>query len=68
MDLFKLGGKKALVVGGGLGIGRATARLLSGAGASVAVLDMDLATWSEPRPCQLNYAHRAVSRARSART
>ena len=41
MDLFKLGGKKALVVGGGLGIGRATARLLSGAGASVAVLDMD---------------------------
>jgi len=41
MDLFKLAGKKALVVGGGLGIGRATARLLSGAGASVAVLDMD---------------------------
>ena len=41
MDLFKLSGKKALVVGGGLGIGRSTARLLSGAGAAVAILDMD---------------------------
>ncbi len=39
--LFGLAGKHALVVGGGLGIGRETARLLAGQGAAVAVLDLD---------------------------
>jgi NAD(P)-dependent dehydrogenase (short-subunit alcohol dehydrogenase family) len=33
--------KTALVVGGGFGIGRATARLLSDHGARLAVLDVD---------------------------
>jgi len=40
-DLFKLVGKKALVVGGGLGIGRASAELLGGAGADVAIIDVE---------------------------
>ncbi len=42
MDLvFGLLGKRALVVGGGLGIGRESARLLAAQGASIAVLDLD---------------------------
>jgi len=40
-DLFGIQGKKALVIGGGLGMGRATARLLSQAGAQVAVVDLE---------------------------
>ncbi len=38
---FRLDGKKALVTGGGSGIGEATCRVLSAAGASVIVLDVD---------------------------
>jgi NAD(P)-dependent dehydrogenase (short-subunit alcohol dehydrogenase family) len=40
-DLFGLAGKKAVVIGGGLGMGRATARLLSQVGALVAVVDLE---------------------------
>ena len=41
-DRFGLVGKPALVVGGGFGIGRASALLLAQAGADVAVADLDL--------------------------
>ncbi len=40
-DVFGLDGKPALVVGGGSGIGRATANLLASVGARVAVADLD---------------------------
>jgi NAD(P)-dependent dehydrogenase (short-subunit alcohol dehydrogenase family) len=40
-ELFGLEGHKALVVGGGYGSGRVTARLLAEAGAHVAVADID---------------------------
>ncbi len=40
-NVFGLQGKKALVVGGGFGIGRASALLLARVGADVAVADMD---------------------------
>jgi 3-oxoacyl-[acyl-carrier protein] reductase len=40
-DLLGLEGQPTLVVGGGYGIGRATARLLAAAGARVAVADLD---------------------------
>jgi NAD(P)-dependent dehydrogenase (short-subunit alcohol dehydrogenase family) len=40
-QILGLEGKKAVVVGGGLGMGKETARLLSRAGASVAVVDID---------------------------
>jgi 2-deoxy-D-gluconate 3-dehydrogenase len=42
-NVFGLRGKKALVVGGGFGIGRASALLLARVGADVAVADLDLA-------------------------
>jgi 3-oxoacyl-[acyl-carrier protein] reductase len=42
-DLFGLEGQPALVVGGGYGIGRATARSLAHVGARVAVADIDAA-------------------------
>ncbi len=42
MSVLDLSGKGALVAGGGRGIGRATALLLGGAGARVAVLDSNL--------------------------
>jgi NAD(P)-dependent dehydrogenase (short-subunit alcohol dehydrogenase family) len=38
-----LGGKVALIAGGGRGIGEATTRMLSGAGAAVGVLDLERA-------------------------
>jgi len=41
--VFGLQGKKSLVVGGGFGIGRASALLLARAGADVVVADLDLA-------------------------
>jgi NAD(P)-dependent dehydrogenase (short-subunit alcohol dehydrogenase family) len=40
-DVFGLGGKAALVVGGASGIGRATALMLGRVGANVAVADID---------------------------
>jgi NAD(P)-dependent dehydrogenase (short-subunit alcohol dehydrogenase family) len=40
-DLFGLRGKHAAIIGGGLGIGRASAELLSQAGAAVAVVDIE---------------------------
>ena len=42
-DVFGLRGKPVLVVGGGSGIGRATALLLGRVGAHVAVADLDIA-------------------------
>ncbi|HEV8297388.1 MAG TPA: SDR family NAD(P)-dependent oxidoreductase [Acidimicrobiales bacterium] len=41
LDVFGLNGKRALVVGGGFGIGRASALLLARVGADVAVADLD---------------------------
>jgi 3-oxoacyl-[acyl-carrier protein] reductase len=41
-ELFALIGKRYLVLGGGQGMGEATARLLASLGASVAVLDLEL--------------------------
>lgn len=40
-SIFGVAGKRALVVGGGLGIGRESARLLASQGAEIAVLDID---------------------------
>jgi len=45
--LLALEGKRALVAGGGLGIGRASARLLAQCGAAVAVADLDGARANE---------------------
>ncbi len=41
LSLFDLTGKKALVTGGAVGIGRACAVALAGAGADVAIIDVD---------------------------
>jgi len=41
LSLFDLTGKKALVTGGAVGIGRACAVALAGAGADVAIVDVD---------------------------
>ena len=44
LDLFNLTGKKALVTGGSVGIGKACATALAMAGADVAIVDIDEAT------------------------
>src|SRR4029077_839583 len=41
LDVFKLEGRSVAVTGGASGIGRATAEVLAGAGASVVVGDLD---------------------------
>jgi NAD(P)-dependent dehydrogenase (short-subunit alcohol dehydrogenase family) len=41
-DIFKLDGKRAVVIGGGLGMGEATVMRLAGAGCDVAVVDLDI--------------------------
>jgi 2-deoxy-D-gluconate 3-dehydrogenase len=41
LDLFGLEGKKALVIGGGQGMGESSARLLAQAGCDVAVVDIE---------------------------
>lgn len=42
-EFFKIQGRRALVVGGGLGMGKASSQILASAGAEVGVLDVDLA-------------------------
>lgn len=42
MDLFRLEGKKAYVTGGARGIGKSIAAALAGAGAAVAIVDLDI--------------------------
>jgi len=44
LELFNLAGKKALVTGGSVGIGKASATALAMAGADVAIVDIDEAT------------------------
>jgi NAD(P)-dependent dehydrogenase (short-subunit alcohol dehydrogenase family) len=44
LELFNLAGKKALVTGGSVGIGKACATVLAMAGADVAIVDIDEAT------------------------
>ena len=42
LELFGLEGKRILVIGGGQGMGEATARLLAGLGCDLALLDLDI--------------------------
>jgi 2-keto-3-deoxy-L-fuconate dehydrogenase len=49
MSSLELAGLKAVVTGGGSGIGLATARLLAERGATVAVLDLDPSSAPEPK-------------------
>jgi len=46
-NLLGLAGKASLVVGGGSGIGRATALLLGQAGADVVVADLTGLSWAD---------------------
>src|SRR5207248_1004241 len=46
-DPMQLTGKKAVVVGGGSGMGRSTAEALAAGGAAVAILDREPATGKE---------------------
>lgn len=46
-QLFQLGGSVAVITGGGAGIGRETALTLAGAGADIAVLDVNASAAQE---------------------
>lgn len=61
-NLFRLDGRKALVVGGGSGLGRASARGLAAAGAEVVVADRDDGSAAGTASLVVEDGHRAVSR------
>jgi NAD(P)-dependent dehydrogenase (short-subunit alcohol dehydrogenase family) len=52
--LFRLDGKVAAITGGASGIGLATAHLFSEAGATVIILDRDLAAAHDRQNCNRN--------------
>ncbi|MSQ27527.1 MAG: glucose 1-dehydrogenase [Dehalococcoidia bacterium] len=59
-DLFGLTGKKAIVIGGGYGMGRAAARLLAEAGAAIAVVDLDAGRSAAEAADLMAKGHRAI--------
>jgi NAD(P)-dependent dehydrogenase (short-subunit alcohol dehydrogenase family) len=60
-QLFQLGGSVAIVTGGGAGIGRETALTLAGAGADIAVLDVNLAGAQETAELVHQLGRKAVA-------
>ncbi len=60
-DLFGLQGKKAIVVGGGYGMGRATARILAKAGAAIAIVDVDADRSAAEAATLTAEGHRAIA-------
>jgi NAD(P)-dependent dehydrogenase (short-subunit alcohol dehydrogenase family) len=60
-QLFQLGGSVAIVTGGGAGIGRETALTLAGAGADIAVLDVNLAGAQETAALVEQLGRRAIA-------
>ncbi len=60
-QLFQLGGSVAIVTGGGAGIGRETATTLAGAGADIAVLDVNLAGAEETAAMVRQLGRKAIA-------
>ncbi len=60
-QLFQLGGSVAIITGGGAGIGRETALTLAGAGADIAVLDVNLAGAQETAARVQQLGRRAIA-------